>query len=154
MKEKIVKIQNQLSEKRVWGKTVVMVEDLSAVRYGNENSINIADEFMEMVKYRRIGNGWRMITRENAFRVANHILQTNLAFEVSSDFDFNNLVSDYFSLFSDSTTFLFNGNFNYSVHQNSISELQTTSVSGATFDATICSIDEKKIGILQVMDED
>lgn len=150
IKNNVNNLNKQMLERRGRGQVVLRIDEKT--KSSSLESVESVDEYMNKIGYKPIGNDWQIISNEKAKLLANYILRTDLSSDTCDDDDYSQYIQNFFEYFSVDVKIFFNGD--YSLKAKGIFNVQTASLSGATFDATLCFNDRKLFGILQVMDED
>lgn len=150
MATEIENVGSSIIKERKWGHTTFQVMEWPATSGGSDSITEVLDGFVEKLGFVGLEEGWREINRCEAETIAQIILHRDLAYraEAMTAQRACKLAEQFLALFNKEARYFTNGEFDADgLHMWS-------GITEATFDTGIICIDNERMGILWVQDED
>jgi hypothetical protein len=149
------RLKAEVLRARRYGVTTVELRPLSAAPSVPE----VIDQFVESLGFHGIGRGWYETTREDAVAILHRILNRDLAYDavIMHGNKAGRLARQFLACFEADARHFTNGTFHQPPERRS--EEVTVGpgwnpITPATFDTGVVCLDDQRIGILWVQDED
>lgn len=154
--EQYEKLKEEILTRRIG----VIHFDIRAIDFSKTELITQAlDAYVEELGLHGIGDSWREVDTLGARKIIERILHRDLAYdsEQMHETDANNLANGVMSFFGRNAKFYTNGNFDddyVTISPTVVRGPTWRPITGATFDTGIVFVDESRIGLIWVEDED